>query len=32
MMNESFKVRPRMYANGATSIVPRSMSRLTASG
>ena len=32
MMKESFSVRPRMYASGATSIVPRSMSRLTASG
>ena len=27
MMNESFSVRPRMYASGATSIVPRSISR-----
>ena len=27
MMNESLSVRPRMYASGATSIVPRSMSR-----
>ena len=25
MMNESFSVRPRMNASGATSIVPRSM-------
>ena len=25
MMNESLSVRPRMYASGATSIVPRSM-------
>ncbi len=24
-MNESFSVRPRMKASGATSIVPRSM-------
>ena len=27
MMNESLSVRPRMYASGATSIVPRSISR-----
>ena len=31
MMNESFRVRPRMNASGATSMVPRSMSRATAS-
>ncbi len=27
MMNASFKVRPRMNASGATSTVPRSISR-----
>ena len=32
MMNESLSVRPRMNASGATSMVPRSMSRLTTSG
>ena len=32
MMNESFSVRPRMYASGATSIVPRSIKRATTSG
>ena len=32
MMNESFKVLPRMYASGATSMAPRSISRETASG
>ncbi len=32
MMNESLRVRPRMNASGATSMVPRSMSRLTTSG
>ena len=29
MMNESLSVRPRMNASGATSIVPRSIRRLT---
>ncbi len=27
MMNESLSVRPRMNASGATSMVPRSISR-----
>ena len=31
MMNESFNVRPRMNARGATSTVPRSRSRASAS-
>src|SRR3954451_7322700 len=31
MMNESLSVRPRMKASGATSIVPRSISRATTS-
>ena len=31
MMNESFSVLPRMYARGATSTVPRSISRGSAS-
>ena len=32
MMNASFSVRPRMYASGATSMVPASMSRGIDSG
>ena len=32
MMNASFKVRPRMYASGATSMVPAAMSRGIESG
>jgi hypothetical protein len=32
MMKESLSVRPRMNASGATSMVPRSISRDTASG
>src|SRR4051794_9593483 len=32
MMNESFSVRPRMKASGATSIVPRSMYAVSFSG
>ena len=31
-MNESFSVRPRMNASGATSIVPRSMYASSRSG
>jgi len=32
MMNASFKVRPRMYARGATSMVPAVSSRGIESG
>ena len=32
MMNASFNVRPRMYASGATSTTPRSISRGNVSG
>ena len=32
MMNESFRVRPRMYASGAISIVPAAISRGIESG